>query len=131
MPPYLCRTERKQVRLLCWAVHLKNMKLYKIDGAENSYNDVNELFSTARSVRNDYFGSYLMEGEVKPSELLKKIDDKMKKFKTYLSNLQTLRADAVKLNADEEAKKLQETIKNMSIEQAQALMEQLKARVPD
>ena len=55
----------------------------------------------------------------------------MKKFKTFLSNLQTLRADAVKLNADEEAKKLQETIKNMSIEQAQALMEQLKTRVPD
>lgn len=107
------------------------MKLYKIDGAENSYNDVNELFSTARSVRNDYFGSYLMEGEIKPSELLKKIDDKMKKFKTFLSNLQTLRADVVKLNADEEAKKLQETIKNMSIEQAQALMEQLKTRVPD
>ena len=109
------------------------MQLKKADGTTSSYDNIEELFKAKRSVRNELFGSYLTEadedGNIKPSVVLTKVDEKMKTYGLYLSNLKILRSEVSRLAADEESKKLQGTVNDMSDEQAQALMNQLKLRL--
>ena len=99
----------------------------------STFNDLKELFATKRSVRNELFGSYLTEtdddGNVKPSVVLIKVDEKIKSYGLFLSNLKTLRGEVSRLVADEEAKKLQGTVKNMSDDNAKVLYEQLKQKL--
>lgn len=103
--------------------------LKNFEGTETSYNSFEELFNTKRSVRNDFFGTHLMEGDFVPSVVLNKVGEKIKAYELYLTNLRTLNKQLAQLVADEEAKKLQGTVDEMSIEQAEALMKQLKAKL--
>jgi hypothetical protein len=103
----------------------------KKDKTECSCSSVKELFDGSRGLRSELFGCYVTTGDIKGVKLLEKIDEKIEIYKLYLSNLQTLRAEASKLAADEEAEKLKETVSDMSIEQVQALMEKLKSRLPE
>ncbi len=109
------------------------MQLKKADGSASIYDNLDELFRAKRSVRNELFGSYLAEadedGNIKPSVILTKVDEKMKSYGLYLSNLKTLRGEVSRLVADEEAERLQGTVKEMSNEQAEALMNQLKLKL--
>lgn len=99
----------------------------------STINDLKELFRAKRSVRNELFGSYLTEadddGNVKPSVVLTKVDEKMKSYGLYLSNLKNLRGEVSRLAADEESKRLQGTVNDMSNEQAEALLNQLKQKL--
>ena len=105
----------------------------KTDGTMSTFNDLKELFAAKRSVRNELFGSYLTEvdenGDVKPSVVLTKVDEKIKSYGLFLSNLKTLRGEVSRLVADEEAKKLQSTVKDMSDDNAKALYDQLKQKL--
>lgn len=103
--------------------------LINIDGAENSYNSFKEVFDAKRSVRNQFFGSYLTDGDFIPSVVFNKVSEKIKTYELYLTNLRTLNKQLAQLVADEEAKKLQGTVDEMSTEQAEALMKQLKAKL--
>ena len=109
------------------------MQLKKADGTTSSYDNIEELFKAKRSVRNELFGSYLTEadedGNIKPSVVLTKVDEKMKTYGLYLSNLKILRSEVSRLAADEEAERLQGTVNEMSNEQAEALMNQLKQKL--
>lgn len=109
------------------------MQLNQADGKTSIYDNLDELFRAKRSVRNELFGSYLTEanedGNIKPSVVLTKVDEKMKSYGLYLSNLKTLRGEVSQLVADEEAKKLQGTVNDMSDEQAEALLNQLKQKL--
>lgn len=110
------------------------MVIYKkADGTTSTFNNLEELFKAKRSVRNELFGSYLTEvdedGNVKPSVVLSKVDEKMMSYGLYLSNLKTLRGEVSRLVADEEAERLQGTVNEMSNEQAEALMNQLKQKL--
>ncbi len=109
------------------------MQFKKTDGTTSAYDNFDELFKTKRSVRNELFGSYLTEadedGNIKPSVVLTKVDEKIKSYGLYLSNLKTLRGEVSRLVADEEAERLQGTVKEMSNEQAEALMNQLKQKL--
>lgn len=113
---------------------LRGMKTFKkSDGTECTFNNLEELFRVKRSVRNELFGSYLTEvdenGNIKPSVVLTKVDEKMKSYELYLSNLKTLRGEVSRLVADEEAERLQGTVNDMSEEQAEALLNQLKQKL--
>ena len=109
------------------------MQLKKADGTASIYDNLEELFRAKRSVRNELFGSYLTEadedGNIKSSVVITKVDEKMKSYGLYLSNLKTLRGEVSRLVADEEAERLQGTVKDMSNEQAEALMNQLKQKL--
>lgn len=110
------------------------MVIYKkADGTTSTFNNLEELFKAKRSVRNELFGSYLTEvdedGNVKPSVVLSKVDEKMMSYGLYLSNLKTLHGEVSRLVADEEAERLQGTVNEMSNEQAEALMNQLKQKL--
>ena len=109
------------------------MQLKKADGSASIYDNLDELFRAKRSVRNELFGSYLAEadedGNIKPSVVLTKVDEKIKSYGLYLSNLKTLRGEVSRLVADEEAERLQGTVNEMSNEQAEALMNQLKQKL--
>ena len=109
------------------------MQLKKADGTPSTCDNLEELFRAKRSVRNELFGSYLAEADedenIKPSVILTKVDEKMKSYGLYLSNLKTLRGEVSRLVADEEAERLQGTVNEMSNEQAEALMNQLKQKL--
>ena len=109
------------------------MQLKKADGTTSTYDNLEELFRAKRSVRNELFGSYLTEadedGNVKFSVVLAKVDEKMKSYELYLTNLKTLRSEVSQLVADEEAERLQGTVNDMSEEQAKVLMNQLKQKL--
>lgn len=98
---------------------------------ELSFETIQDLFSTTeRNVRNDFFGSYLGDSKSPiPSVVLEKVDEKITTYKRYLNNLNTLREVVSVLAADEDAKKLQGTVNDMSNEQAEALMKQLKEKL--
>ncbi len=110
------------------------MAIYKkADGTTSTFNSMEELFRAKRRVRNELFGSYLTEvdenGNVKPSVVLTKVDEKMKSYGLYHSNLKTLRGEVSRLAADEESKRLQGTVNDMSDEQAESLLNQLKLKL--
>ena len=106
------------------------MTFLNSDEKEINFEDLNDVFSkTKRSERNGFFGTYLTDGDAKPTTLRDKIDEKIKSLKLHLSNLQTLRVEVSRLAADEDAKKLQGTVNEMSAEQAQVLMNQLKQKL--
>ena len=103
------------------------------DGKDLSYEGISEFFQTKRSSRNELLGSYLTEpddnGNIKASVVLTKVDEKIKSYELFLNNLKNLRVEISRLAADEEAKKLQGTIDDMSIERAQALLEKLQSKL--
>ena len=98
---------------------------------EKSFENLKELFGCERNERSGYFGSYLGEKgkEPIPSVLLSKVNDRIATYGRYLSNLETLRGEVSRLAADEESKRLQGTVNDMSDEQAKALMNQLKLKL--
>lgn len=105
----------------------------KLDGTVSTLNNLEELFRVKRSYRNELFGSYLAEadeeGNFKPSVVLTKVDEKIRSYELFLSNLKTLRDEVSRLVADEEAERLQGTVNEMSNEQAEALMNQLRQKL--
>ena len=109
------------------------MILNNHDGTTSTYDKLEGLFKAKRSVRNELFGSYLTEvnddGSINASVVLTKVDEKIKSYELYLDNLKALRVEVSRLAADEEAKKLQGTVDDMSKEKAQALFEQLKKKL--
>ena len=106
------------------------MKFINSKRKEQSYETIEDLFTTERNVRNDLFGSYLGENKSPiPSVVLEKVDEKMATYKRHLNNLNTLREVVAVLAADDEAKKLQGTVDDMSNEEAERLMKQLKAKL--
>lgn len=106
------------------------MKFLNNKRKELSYETIEDLFATERNVRNDLFGSYLGENKSPiPSVVLEKVDEKMATYKRHLNNLNTLREVVAVLAADDEAKKLQGTVDDMSNEEAERLMKQLKAKL--
>ena len=125
-------TEQRQSEVTLLGSPLKSMiDFKKKDGTISSCSSVKELFDGSRGLRNELFGCYVTTGDIKGIKLVEKIDEKIEIYKLYLSNLQTLRGEASKLAADEEAEKLKNTVSDMSIEQVQALMEKLKSRLPE
>jgi hypothetical protein len=126
----LLPTERKHSKVTLLGSPLKTMILINKEGKEVRYDNVNGVFSsTKRSERNGFFGTYLTDGDAKPTTLRDKIDEKIKSLKLQLANLQTLRVEISRLAADEEAKKLQGTVNEMSPEEAQVLLNQLKQKL--
>ena len=106
------------------------MEFLNSDEKEIYFENLNDVFSkTKRSERNGFFGTYWTDGDAKPTTLRDRIDEKIKSLKLHLTNLQTLRVEVSRLAADEDAKKLQGTVNEMSAEQAQVLMNQLKQKL--
>lgn len=105
----------------------------KQDGTECAFDNLEKLFSTKIDVRNELFGSYLTEadddGNINPSVVLTKVDEKIRIYGLYLTNLKSLRVEVSRLAADEEAKKLQGTVDDMSNEEAERLLKQLKSKL--
>lgn len=106
------------------------MKFINSKSKELSYETIEDLFTTERNVRNDLFGSYLGDNKNPvPSVILIKVDEKIKSYGLFLSNLKILRGEISRLVADEEAKKLQGTVKDMSNDNAKVLYEQLRQKL--
>lgn len=96
-----------------------------------TYENLKNLFSTGRDVRNELFGSYLSEGNVEPVELKKKVEEKIAHYTRLCNNLKVLKQEVSRLAADAEAEKIKESVAEMSFEQAEAIMEQLKKKLSE
>ena len=108
------------------------MKIQKINGKEVEFENVADVFNTARKERNEYFGKYVAEvSDTNPLNLdaiANKIKELEKEYNLYLNNLNTL-ANAVKEEKKEaDANKLTEQVNNMSNEQLEALKAAIKAK---
>ena len=74
------------------------------------------------------FGSYLSKTFV-PETILDNAESNIKEIKRQLANLEILVGDLQKLVAEKKAKKMLEDVEKMSDADAQALLEQLKAKL--
>ena len=104
------------------------MNYKKSNGEEAKYENLNGLFNTTRDIRNDLFGSYLAEGEIDAEEVQKKVDGKIKTYENQLQNLKTLNEELKKAVVEQNVAKMLKDVEDMSQEQAQALIEKLKAK---
>ena len=93
------------------------------------FENLDGLFTTARDIRNDLFGSYLTEGEFDAAEVLKKVEGKIKTYEIQLQNLRTLNEELKRVVTEQNVEKMLNSVKDMSNEQAQALLEKLQAKV--
>lgn len=105
------------------------MFLKKTNGEDAKYESLNELFTTSRDVRNELFGSYLAEGEIVAADVKKKVEEKIKTYKIQLQNLTMLGEELQRVVTEENVQKMLESVKDMSNEDAQALLEKLQAKL--
>ena len=105
------------------------MTLVKQNGKEYPVKNLSDLFtSDKRKLRNELFGSYLSKTFV-PETILDNAESNIKEIKRQLANLEILVGDLQKLVAEKKAKKMLEDVEKMSDADAQALLEQLKAKL--
>lgn len=105
------------------------MIIRKLSGKDYPVKNLSELFSSdKRKLRNELFGSYLSKTYA-PEAILVTVQNNIKESEIQLSNLKILEDELEKLVAEEKAKKLLEDVKKMSDADAQALYEQLKAKL--
>ena len=116
--------------VLSWVVRKYIMiNLIKKNQKVHSVKNVSELFSSdKRKLRNELFGSYLSKTFV-PETVLENAKSNIKEIKRQLSNLEILDNELQKLVAEKKAKKMLEDVEKMSEADAQALLEQLKAKL--
>lgn len=108
------------------------LTINKIKGEEVKFENVADVFNTARKERNEYFGKYVAEvsdnNPLNLDAIANKIKELKEEYNLYLTNLDIL-ADAVKGEKKEaDAKKLTEQVNNMSNEQLEALKAAIKAK---
>ena len=93
------------------------------------FESLNELFNAPRDKRNELFGSYLTEGDFEASTVQKKVDEKIKAYEIQLQNLKTLNRELKKVVTEENVQKMLKDVEEMNQEQAEALLEKLKAKL--
>ena len=105
------------------------MTLVKQNGKVYPVKNLSDLFtSDKRKLRNELFGSYLSK-TFAPETILDNAESNIKEIKRQLANLEILVGDLQKLVAEKKAKKMLEDVEKMSDADAQALLEQLKAKL--
>jgi len=105
------------------------MVFKKQNGKDYPAKNLSDLFtSDKRKLRNELFGSYLSKTFV-PETILDNAESNIKEIKRQLANLEILVGDLQKLVAEKKAKKMLEDVEKMSDADAQALLEQLKAKL--
>ena len=106
------------------------MKYIKKNGENATVNNVSELFGSNKGkMRIELFGSRLSTKKFSLNKVLEKCDKNIKEFNRQLSNLMLLKDELKKLVAEQKAKELRESVDKMSNEDAQVLLEQLKAKL--
>ena len=105
------------------------MTFFKIDDKEVSFENLGELFKTSRDVRNELFGKYLSEGEIIETDLKKKVEKRIKAYNVQLQNLTLLSEELQRVITAQNVEKMLNSVKDMSNEDAQALLEKLKAKL--
>lgn len=100
-----------------------------MNGIVAKFESLNELFTNARDVRNELFGSYLAEGDIVAVDVKKKVEEKIKIYKAQLQNLAVLREELQRVITEENVQKMLDSVKDMSNEDAQALLEKLQAKL--
>ena len=105
------------------------MTFFKIDDKEVSFENLGELFKTSRDVRNELFGKYLSEGEIIETDLKKKVEKEIKVCNVHLQNLTLLSEELQRVITAQNVEKMLNSVKDMSNEDAQALLEKLKAKL--
>lgn len=93
------------------------------------YANLKELFATSRDVRNELFGSYLAENEIDTVEVQKKVEGKIKTYQNHVQNLKVLDDELKKAVTEQNVEKMLKDVENMSKEQAEVLMEKLRAKL--
>lgn len=101
----------------------------KKNGKVYSVKSVSDLFSSdKRKTRIELFGSYLSKSFVLET-VLTNTDNNIKELGCRLSNLKLLKVELEKQVAEKKTKKMLEDVEKMSEADAQALLEQLKAKL--
>ena len=91
---------------------------------------VSELFGSDKGkMRIELFGSRLSTKKFNLNKVIENCDNNIKEFNRQLSNLKQLKDELQKLVAEQKAKELRESVDKMSEEDAQVLLEQLKAKL--
>lgn len=108
------------------------MKIQKINGKEVEFENVADVFNTARKERNEYFGKYVAEvsdnNPLNLASIATKVKELENEYNCYLANLKALgEAVAVEKKADD-AKKLTDQINGMNEEQLAALKAAIAAK---
>ena len=108
------------------------MKIKTINGKEVEFENVADVFNTARKERNEYFGKYVAEvsnnNPLNLDAIANKIKELKEEYNLYLTNLDIL-ADAVKGEKKEaDAKKLTAQVDEMTGEQLAVLKAAIEAK---
>jgi peptidoglycan hydrolase CwlO-like protein len=99
-------------------------------GKDVTVKNVSELFGSDKGkMRIELFGSRLSTKKFNLNKVLENCDNNIKEFNRQLSNLKLLKDELKKLVAEQKAKELRESVDKMSNEDAQVLLEQLKAKL--
>ena len=106
----------------------ENMLYQSSNGDKANYENLKELFTSSREIRNDLFGSYLAEGEINVEEVQKKVAGKITTYENQLQNLRTLNGELKKAVTEQNVQKMLKNVEDMDQEQAKALLEKLQAR---
>lgn len=106
------------------------MKLVNKNNKEITVKNVTELFASDKGkMRIELFGSRLSTKKFNLNKVLENCDNNIKDFNRQLSNLKSLKDELNNLVAEQKAKELRESIDKMSEQEAQILLEQLKAKL--
>ncbi len=99
-------------------------------GKDVTVKSVSELFGSDKGkMRIELFGSRLSTKKFNLNKVIENCDNNIKEFNRQLSNLKQLKDELQKLVAEQKAKELRESVDKMSEEDAQVLLEQLKAKL--
>ena len=99
-------------------------------GKDVTVKNVSELFGSDKGkMRIELFGSRLSTKKFNLNKVLENCDNNIKEFNRQLSNLKLLEDELKKLVTEQKAKELRESVDKMSEEDAQVLLEQLKAKL--
>lgn len=101
----------------------------KNNGEVAEYENLNELFTKSRDVRNELFGSYLAENEIDEVEVQKKVEGKILTYENQLQNLRILNGELKKVVTEQNVQKMLKDVEDMNQEQAQALLDKLKSKL--
>ena len=104
------------------------MLYQRCNGDKANYENLKELFTSTREIRNDLFGSYLAEGEIDVEEVQKKVAGKITAYENQLQNLKILNGELKKAVTEQNVQKMLKGVEDMNQEQAKALLEKLQAR---
>ena len=99
-------------------------------GKDVTVKNVSELFGSDKGkMRIELFGSRLSTKKFNLNKVLENCDNNIKEFNRQLSNLKLLEDELKKLVTEQKTKELRESVDKMSEEDAQVLLEQLKAKL--